>query len=103
AEAPSSMSASMRSTGYFMERRQLLRAFAGLAVCPICASGRAFAEEGHHWNYSNQDWGGVCATGDRQSPIDIRGAQRAALPPLLIAWAPQASTIVNNGHTVQVD
>lgn len=86
-----------------MERRQLLKAFAGLALCPICANGRAFAEEVHHWNYSNQSWGGVCATGDRQSPIDIRAAQRAALPAIQIAWAPQAGTIANNGHTVQVN
>jgi carbonic anhydrase len=86
-----------------MERRQLLKAFAGLALCPICAGGRAFAEEGHHWNYSNQNWGGVCGTGDRQSPIDIRATRRAALPAIQIAWAPQAGTIVNNGHTVQVN
>lgn len=86
-----------------MQRRHVLKAFAGLALCPICASGRAFAEEGHHWNYSDQNWGGVCATGDRQSPIDIREAQRAALPAIQIGWAGQAGTIANNGHTVQVN
>jgi len=86
-----------------MKRRQLLTAFAGLALCPICAGGRAFAEEGHHWNYSNQNWGGVCGTGDLQSPIDIRATQRAALPALQIAWAAQAGTIMNNSHTIQVN
>ncbi len=86
-----------------MERRHLLKAFAGLALCPICASGRAFAEEGHHWDYSNQNWGGVCGTGDRQSPIDIKSARPAALPALQIAWGVQATTIANNGHTIQVN
>jgi carbonic anhydrase len=85
-----------------MERRHLLKTFAGLALCPLCVGGRAFAEAGHHWNYSQQRWGGVCNDGSRQSPIDITSATRVRLPDIQIGWATQASTILNNGHTIEV-
>jgi carbonic anhydrase len=87
-----------------MERRRLLKAFAGLAVCPLCVGGRAFAETGHHFDYSHQKWGGVCDSGSRQSPINIASATatRANLPAIELGWSQQASTISNNGHTIQV-
>jgi carbonic anhydrase len=45
----------------------------------------------------------VCATGSQQSPIDIELTIRAELPPLKIEWAKNADTIVNNGHTIQLN
>jgi len=64
-----------------MQRRRFLQIAAGLAVCPFCVSGRAHAEAGH-WGYTGPqgpaNWGGLCATGNRQSPIDVRGAVAAA-------------------------
>jgi carbonic anhydrase len=84
-----------------MDRRQLLKGFAGLAFCPLCATG-GFAQE--HWDYSNPAaWPGVCSTGKAQSPIDIVKSSTAKLPPLNISWPGSADSIVNNGHTIQLN
>jgi carbonic anhydrase len=95
-----------------MERRNFLKGFAGLAVCQLCG-GNGFAAEGVHWTYSGEagpeHWGDldktstVCSLGSQQSPLDIAGATVAELPGLKIAWNALAGTIVNNGHTIQVD
>jgi len=95
-----------------MDRRHALKALGGLALCPICAS-TGFAAEGHHWSYAGangpEKWGDldaankVCAAGTQQSPIDITGPIKAQMPPLKITWGNTANTIVNNGHTIQVN
>ncbi len=95
-----------------MNRRRALKALAGLALCPLCASA-GFAAEGAHWSYEGANgpahWGDVdtaskvCSVGSQQSPIDITGTIKAQLPPLKIAWSRKADTIVNNGHTIQVN
>jgi carbonic anhydrase len=74
---------------------------AALALGFVCAILEAAAAESH-WSYDGK-WGGTCATGARQSPIDIGAASQAKLPALKIAWGHRASTIVNNGHTIQVN
>jgi carbonic anhydrase len=88
-----------------------LRALAGLALCPICSAG-AFAK-GHHWSYEGETgpdhWGkldaanGACATGAQESPVDIDQPIKAELPALDITWSMPPATIVNNGHTIQLD
>jgi carbonic anhydrase len=95
-----------------MNRRHALKALAGLALCPICASA-GFAADGAHWSYQGETgpghWGDidaaskVCSAGSQQSPIDITTSIKAQLPPLKIAWAKNADTIVNNGHTIQLN
>jgi carbonic anhydrase len=95
-----------------MDRRQALKIFAGLALCPLCASA-GFAEENHHWSYEGatgpDKWGGLdaanvaCSSGDQQSPIDITGSISARQPPLEINWNKRPDTIVNNGHTIQLN
>jgi carbonic anhydrase len=45
----------------------------------------------------------VCAIGSQQSPVDIGETVKAQLPPLKIAWTTRADTVVNNGHTIQVN
>lgn len=95
-----------------MDRRHLLKGLAGLALCPLCAPP-TFAAEGAHWSYEGPSgpghWGEidaasrVCAAGTQQSPIDIARAVKAQLPPLRIAWNKSADTIVNNGHTIQLN
>lgn len=45
----------------------------------------------------------VCSLGSQHSPIDIRGSIRSQLPPLQIALSKKADTIVNNGHTIQLN
>ena len=95
-----------------MHRRQTLKVLAGLALCPLCAS-TGLTEEVHHWTYEGatgpDKWGGLepndapCSTGDQQSPIDITGAITARQPPLKISWTKRPDTIVNNGHTIQLN
>jgi carbonic anhydrase len=94
-----------------MHRRQALKLFAGLAFCPLCAA-RSLAAEAH-WSYEGvggpDKWAeidpdnGVCSAGSQQSPVDLGDAIKAQLPPLKIFWDKRAETIVNNGHTIQVN
>ncbi len=94
-----------------MHRRQALKLFAGLALCPLCASG-GFAADAH-WSYEGADgpdkWAAidpanrVCSAGSQQSPLDLGDAIKAQLPPLKIFWDKRADTIVNNGHTIQLN
>ncbi len=94
-----------------MNRRDALKAFAGLALCPLCRP--VHAAEGAHWSYEGATgpakWGDldaaskVCAIGQQQSPIDIIAPLKAQLPPLRPNWAKSADTIVNNGHTIQLN
>lgn len=46
---------------------------------------------------------GTCEEGYMQSPIDIRTSVKALLPPLKTDYRPEQATVVNNGHTVQVN
>jgi carbonic anhydrase len=95
-----------------MNRRHALRALTGLVLCPLC-SPIGFAAEGTHWTYEGttgpDNWGDldaaskVCSVGSQQSPIDIVGSIKAQLPPLRIAWGKTADTIVNNGHTIELN
>jgi carbonic anhydrase len=95
-----------------MNRRHALKALAGLALCPLCPPS-GFAAEGAHWSYEGGNgpakWGDldaadkVCAIGAQQSPIDIVSPIKSQLPPLKINWAKSADTIVNNGHTIQLN
>lgn len=95
-----------------MDRRNVLKALAGLAVCPVCTS-TGFAAEGAHWSYEGEagpgKWGDldaankVCSIGSQQSPIDIGATVKTQLPPLKLKWSKTADTIVNNGHTIQLN
>jgi carbonic anhydrase len=94
-----------------MNRRHALKTLAGLALCPLCKP--AFGAEGAHWSYEGDSgpakWGDldaankVCAVGTQQSPVDIEAAVKSQLPPLKLNWAKSADTIVNNGHTIQLN
>ena len=95
-----------------VDRRRALTLFAGLALCPLCAP-RSFAEPGH-WGYEGAQgpakWSDLdaanraCSLGTQQSPINIGdNTIKAQLAPLKITWAKSADTIVNNGHTIQLN
>jgi carbonic anhydrase len=66
-----------------------------------------------HWGYDGEgapaNWGNLkpeyatCANGKRQSPIDIRGGIKVDLAPIRFAYKPTKFTVVDNGHTVQVN
>jgi carbonic anhydrase len=95
-----------------MNRRHALKALAGLALCPLCTQ-QGIAAEGTHWSYDGDGgpakWGDldaankVCSLGSQQSPIDIGATIKSRLPALEIDWAHRADTIVNNGHTIQLN
>jgi carbonic anhydrase len=97
-----------------LSRRAVLGGLAA-ALCPLCAGiGRARADGGEpHWGYEGEigpeAWGRidpafrVCSVGKEQSPIDLAGAVRSAMPPPILEWRPMPLSIVNNGHTVQVN
>jgi carbonic anhydrase len=94
-----------------MNRRHALKALAGLALCPICAP-KGFAAERAHWSYDGagpEQWAEldseskVCAIGSQQSPIDIAEAVKAELSEIEIGWADSAQSIINNGHTIQLN
>jgi len=95
---------------------KLSRTFAScfITVAALCASA-SFAAPPHaaHWDYRGPHgaahWGEMepayesCAKGQTQSPIDIRNAQAAQLPALEFSYGRVAPSIVNNGHTIQVN
>jgi len=68
-----------------------------------------------HWSYSGktgpQAWGqlkpefNTCAIGNRQSPINIEDSYTLQGPaePLHFNYQPSTGTVVNNGHTIQVN
>ena len=66
-----------------------------------------------HWSYSGdagpQTWGGLkpefsmCTSGQRQSPIDIREGIAVDLEPVKFDYQAGSFTVVDNGHTVQVN
>ena len=77
-----------------MDRRNLLKALAGLAICPVCTT-KGFAAEGAHWSYEGAEgpakWGDLdaankaCGIGSQQSPIDIEATIKSRLPALKLA------------------
>lgn len=89
---------------------------------PAAPAGRstgkaAPAAAGHgaeiHWSYEGQGgperWGQLrpdfnkCATGTRQSPIDIREGIAVDLEPIAFDYKPSNFSVIDNGHTVQVN
>lgn len=66
-----------------------------------------------HWDYEGKagagKWGtlseeyAVCGIGERQSPIDIRETIGADLPPIRFAYKAVPLSIIDNGHTIQVN
>lgn len=96
-------------------RQQSLRArAAAVAGHGITATGGDHGGE-VHWSYEGeggpQSWGklkpefNVCAIGKRQSPINIEetATLRGPAEPIQFDYAPSTASVVNNGHTIQVD
>ena len=64
-----------------------------------------WAYEGEHgaanWGKINSAWS-KCATGNRQSPIDIRNGMKVELEAISFDYTPVGFNVVDNGHTIQV-
>lgn len=93
---------------------------AGNTAARLAAQYRAEKSAGHegpahaaHWSYNGDggpaDWArlkpefATCATGQRQSPIDIRDGIRVDLEPITFDYRPAGFNVVDNGHTIQVN
>jgi carbonic anhydrase len=75
----------------------------------------AHAADGHatHWDYKGEggpeSWGQLkaefaqCASGKRQSPIDIRDGIKVQLDAVQFDYKPSSFRVIDNGHTVQVN
>ena len=71
------------------------------------------ADQSAHWSYSGargpEHWSelsadyAACGIGVHQSPIDIAGAVPATLQSLRYEYHSLGTTIVNNGHTLQIN
>jgi len=95
-----------------MKRSILPVALLGAMALASVTTAVGAAEHHTHWSYSGhtgpEHWGdlaadfAVCKNGTSQSPIDIRGAKPEQLAPIDFRYQPSTSTIVNNGHTIEV-
>ncbi|HEV2899398.1 MAG TPA: carbonic anhydrase [Pseudaminobacter sp.] len=95
-----------------MQRRNLIKGFIALGACAICARA-GIADEGVHWSYGGKNgpehWGALdganaaCSAGAQQSPLNLTGAIKADIPQIGIDWKAGGGTVVNNGHTIQIN
>lgn len=80
------------------------------------ASAETHGQHGSaHWEYEGENgpaaWGkmqpefSTCSLGRRQSPVHITDADTLVGPaePLQLRYMPSTASVVNNGHTIQVD
>src|SRR4249920_580811 len=84
-----------------------------LSIAATIGYVAAAQAEGKHWTYTGHEgpaeWGALspefaaCKLGKYQSPIDIRGAKTADLPPIKFDYKPSPLKVVDNGHTIQVN
>lgn len=101
-----------------MERRRLLQWLAVGGFGTTLGLGtigleRSLAEEGKHWGYIGatgpEAWGKLapeyqaCQAGTQQSPIALEQAIKADLAEFALNYQSIPLTILNNGHTVQVN
>jgi carbonic anhydrase len=95
-----------------MRKILVMIAMAGAGIFLAPAGPRAQWKT--HWSYEGAEgpdhWGDLdpayapCKDGKEQSPIDIRGAQRADLPAITFDYKSGPLRIINNGYTaVRVD
>lgn len=81
----------------------------------VTAAKASAGHEEQHWSYEGEtgpaNWShlkpefNVCAIGKRQSPINIEESKTLAGPaePIQFHYTPSNGTVINNGHTIQVD
>lgn len=73
----------------------------------------AYAHADINWSYEGEgrpeNWGklkpeyATCASGVRQSPIDIRDGFGVDLEPIQFAYRPSEFRVIDNGHTIKVE
>lgn len=106
----------MNSRQYIQARAAALAGHGGTAQIAAAGAPAADAHGGDvHWAYEGENgpqaWGklkpefNLCAIGKRQSPINIEDGNTLQGPaePVQFNYTPSNGTVVNNGHTIQVD
>jgi carbonic anhydrase len=98
-----------------MASRQYIRAHAATLTGRTAPQVMQAQTGAVHWSYEGgngpQSWAqldpdfNLCATGKRQSPINIEESATLQGPaePILFSYAPSSASVLNNGHTIQVD
>ena len=79
----------------------------------LVAPRAVIAQHDPHWSYEGKDgpekWGtlapsfAACATGTRQSPVDIPSMSRLSADTLRFFYSAAPVDLINNGHTVQAN
>lgn len=97
-----------------MNQQKAITMFGAVVICAAISSAAVAAGGATGWSYDGNtgpdSWGelsndyAVCASGKRQSPIDLTDATLADPADVSYRWNPTAPwDIVNNGHTIQVN
>jgi carbonic anhydrase len=107
------LEATISSVNGAVIRKHLLWPCIGLlaAACLVAPAGDGGAAE-PHWSYAGEygpsDWDKadpaffLCKTGKNQSPVNLVPEYATILPPLAFQYPHKGTSVVNNGHTVQV-
>lgn len=85
---------------------------ASLLACPVCRvlAQAAKGTPAPEWNYDSAGpakWGGIeqayriCATGDQESPVDLRDGIPARVAPVRLDWKSGKFAVENNAHTIE--
>lgn len=94
-----------------MKSKQILSIFA--LSCLALAGPTKGADDSVHWAYEGEHgpehWGDLspdfiqCKVGVNQSPINIVDSVEADLPPIVLDYTSNTTSLVNNGHTAQLN
>ena len=85
--------------------------FLGIGACQ--SQNDAGLKKKAHWSYTGstgpESWASLstdyktCSSGRLQSPFDIKADLSADLPDMALKYNPLNTTVLNNGHTIQLD
>ncbi len=105
---PGALSNPMASRQYIRARAAALTGHTAPQVVEAQTGEVRWSYEGANgpqtWAQLNPDFN-LCATGKRQSPINIEDPSTLQGPaePIMFSYAPSGASVFNNGHTIQVD
>lgn len=82
-------------------------------TCPSMGADKSHQNGGAHWGYTGDKgpahWGSLspsysdCSKGNNQSPINLTQAAFNLLDPINFQYQPSIVSLVNNGHTIQLN
>lgn len=95
------------------ERLWAMGIVAAASVVTAWSCTKAHEKQGVHWTYEGEagpaHWGAIspefkaCGSGQRQSPIDVTNPSQAPLGPVQLHYGGATTTMVNNGHAIQLN